>query len=339
MAIDWRLYQARLTLDGQTFRERVLAREQALLRQDMLKSPAMKTVSVAGAPMHMLMHATDRPSEKRFSLLPGDCIDIGAIVVWNEMHWLVTQVDFDDELQRGGRIVQCNRQIRWQNKESLAIIERWCLVTKPYTSNIDEGTVISVSGREFKVQLPYDDETRLLDLDKRFMLEVIDGKPRTYKCTSVDQSTNKYQDIDGGFIVLNLTQDEAAQPGDNVELMICNYIAPGDAPAPPPPPTAGLRKCEISGRSTIKAGLGSRSYKAIFYASDGVTEDSSVTAVWSVEVPAGMESHIKWTPNGNSMELEADEETVGCTIRIWLTDPNTVYFKSYLDIEVMSSYA
>lgn len=279
------------------------------------------------------------PTKSGCSLIarPGESFSIGDIIFYNSLHWLVTNVNFHDELTCSGEMVRCNRQIRWQNPKSLEIIERWCLVTKPYTSNIDEGMVLSVSNREFKVQLPYDNETRLLDLDKRFMLEIIDGKPRTYKCTSVDQNTNKYQDIDGGFIVLNLTQDESGQENDNADLMICNYISPGDAP-PPSPPSADLLKCEISGRGTIKAGLGSRTYRAVFYMEDGVTEDSSISAVWSVNIPDDMVAHITWEQNGNAISIQAGEAAIGCAILINLIDENGRYAASSMNVEVVSQY-
>lgn len=337
MGINWSLYEERLLVNGATTRERIISAEIEMLSKRMLDSPALKTVSVDGVEKQMLILSSDLESEKTFKLLPGDTINIGDIILWNEMHWLVTRIDFDDELTRDGRIVQCNRQIRWQNPKSLEIIERWCLVTKPYTSNIDAGATLSVSEREFKVQLPYDAETRLLDLDKRFMLEIIDGKTRTYKCTSVDQNTNKYQDIDGGFIVLNLTQDESGRTNDNAGLMICDYINPAEvSPATPPPP--GSLKCEIIGRSIVRAGLGARSYRAVFLLEDGVTEDNSIAAVWSVDIPIDKTSYVRWAPNGNLMSLEAYEEAIGTSVIIRLNDAAGKYPSAVLVVEVVHAY-
>lgn len=155
---------------------------------------------------------------------PDEEINIGDIIHWNRLHWIVTDKAFDNDIYNIGTIVRCNRTIKWQNPKTREIIERWCLAEKPYTSNIRYDDVISLSEREYKIIIPYDDETKIVDLDKRFMLDVIDGKPRTYTLTCVDLTTNKYQDIDGGFIIWNLVQDQASQPTDNLELGICNYI-------------------------------------------------------------------------------------------------------------------
>lgn len=329
--INWDVYETRLSVVGTSGRDRTVTRERESILRKYMSSPALKTVSVNGSNMYLLINSTDKPSEKKFNTLPDGIVNIGDIILWQEMHWLVTQVDFDDEISRSGRIVQCNRQIRWQNHATYKIIERWCLVTKPYTSNIDEGKVISTSSREFKVQLPYDDETKLLDLDKRFMLEVINTKPRTYKCTSVDQQTNKYQDIDGGFIVVNLKQDEAGQPGDRTDLMICNYKEPTITPETP----SDMLNCEIKGRRDIRVGI-SRKYTAIFYAKDGTTVTDDIKAVWAVTVPDGYENKVNWTTNGNFIEMTViDDSLIGKTITVGLFDTDSLYSRVTMDVEVV----
>lgn len=339
MGIDWSIYESMSQFDGNTERTRLLTREQRLLQKDMAKSPAMKTVYVQDKMLCMLMLSTDKPSEKKFLLLPGDSIDIGTIVVWNEMHWLVTQIDFDDELQRGGRIVQCNRIIKWQNVKTLEIISRWCLCTKPYTSNIEDGNVLSTSNREYKIQLPFDSETRLIDLDKRFLLEEIGGVPRAYKMTSVDTLTNRYEDIDGGFLIWNLTQDTYDVHKDNAELMIADYIDLGAPPAPPPGPDPTLLKCEILGRSDIKIGGSPRKYTARFYAADGVTEiaDGSVTAQWDFVIDPANAGFFKCTPNGNSISISVAENgaVVGLTGVLRLTDTTGAYQSVELIVEAV----
>lgn len=299
-----------------------------------MSSPALKTVSINGENMHLLINSTQRPNEKKFNTLPDEIVNLGDIVLWQEMHWLVTQVDFDDEISRSGNMVQCNRQIRWQNSNTYEIVERWCLLTKPYTSNINEGFAVSTSNREFKIQLPFDDETRLIDLDKRFMLEIINGRPRTYKCTSVDQNTNKYQDIDGGLIVINLSQDEAGQTDDRADLMICNYKKPPETLEPSPT----LLRCSISGRDNIRIGF-ARRYTATFYGEDGETVDDEIIPVWSIVVPSGDESKVIWSQNESFIEITVtDDSMIGKTVVIGLADSEGLYSPVELRAEVVDLY-
>lgn len=337
MGIDWGTYESMLQFDGDTERARLLTREQRLLQKDMAKSPAMKTVYIQDKTLCMLMLSTDKPSEKKFLLLPGDSIDIGTIVVWNEMHWLVTQIDFDDELQRGGRIVQCNRIIKWQNVKTLEIISRWCLCTKPYTSNIEDGKILSTSNREYKIQLPFDSETRLIDLDKRFLLEEIGGVPRAYKMTSVDTLTNRYEDIDGGFLIWNLTQDTYDVHKDNAELMIADYIDPGAPPAPPPGPDPTLLKCEILGRDCIKCGASAIRYDGIFYLSDNKTVAQNINMEWAVSFPQNLEKNFDFKVFDSYITLRAldSEDIIGEKVEIKLVDSLSLYEQAKKIIEIV----
>ena len=113
------------------------------------------------------------PLRKKIYTLPDENLSLGSIVLWNDSHWIVTEVDKDNDITTQGAIEMCNRQLTWQNVKTGEIHSRWATVQKPYYSNIDENDVISTSSREFKVQMPYDEESSLIDVDKRFMLEII----------------------------------------------------------------------------------------------------------------------------------------------------------------------
>ena len=307
--INWDLYQQQLQHSGATARDRLIAREQDALRKQFAHAPAAKTAVVDGKPKPMIVKSTQALNEKTFILMPGDTIKIGDIVVWANLHWLVVELDFDNTITYKGRLAQCNRQIRWQNPETREILERWCLITKPYTSNVTNGMQVSLSNREFKVQVPYDAETKLVDLDKRFMLELIDGKSRTYSCTSVDQQTNVYQDLENGFIVWNLSQDEAGHPGDNAELMICDYVGGGEVPPP------ALPAVSIDGMDILRAELGEFEYTL---AGDGI---AAKDVVWHIAVPAGMEQSITMmaSPSGAAL-VAADEAAIGLSFELYVTD-------------------
>ena len=305
--INWDLYAKQLQHKGMTSRDRIISREKEALIAQFEKAPSAKNTLVDGELKKMIVSSTQALNEKTFVLMPGDTIKIGDIVVWENLHWLVVELDFDNTIAYKGRIAQCNRQIRWQNPATKDIIERWCLMTKPYTSNVTNGTQVSVSNREYKVQIPYDDETKLVDLDKRFMLEIIDGKPRTYSCTSVDQQTNVYQDLENGFIVWNLSQDEAGRPGDNAELMICDYVEPEEN-------LPSSVKASITGMDVLRAGLGEFEYT--------LDSESDVDVVsWHISVQDEMREYIHMSESGiHSVYLSAAVQAIGALIEIYVTD-------------------
>lgn len=305
--INWDLYAKQLQHKGMTSRDRIISREKEALIAQFEKAPSAKNTLVDGELKKMIVSSTQALNEKTFVLMPGDTIKIGDIVVWENLHWLVVELDFDNTIAYKGRIAQCNRQIRWQNPVTKDIIERWCLMTKPYTSNVTNGTQVSVSNREYKVQIPYDDETKLVDLDKRFMLELINGRPRTYNCTSVDQQTNVYQDLENGFIVWNLSQDEAGRPGDNAELMICDYVEPEEN-------LPSSVKASITGMDVLRAGLGEFEYT--------LDSESDVDFVsWHISVQDEMREYIHMSESGiRSVYLSAAVQAIGALIEIYVTD-------------------
>ena len=134
---------------------------------------------------------------------------------------------------------------------------------------------ISVSNREYKIQIPYDSETQLLDLDRRFLLEKIDGQPKAYICTSVDVNTDRYEDGMNGFITLNLTENHYNAEKDNAELMIADYL--------PPVATEPQSISWDPDMKTITQGCAT-----VFRISLG--GDTIVTPTWTVELPTGLES-------------------------------------------------
>lgn len=328
---NWGLYEARLLRNGQTERDRVIARERDMLMRRRYDSAALKEVEVHGVEQSLFIHATDVASEKTFNTLPGETIELGDVIFWNKMHWLVTNVDFDDEVTRKGRIQQCNRQIRWQNPKTGKIVERWCLATKPYTSNIHEGTIVANSNREYKVQIGFDDETILVGLNRRFLLEEIDGEPKAYEVVSVDTITNRYEDVGGGFLVWNLSQHEYNPATDNAALMIADYVKPD---AQPVDPSDEALLCRIDGDAQIRCGT-HRRYKALFFEQSGVS-NTDVQAVWRVEAPTDT---VTWSISDDGLTLTLDvpdgSADVGDAIRITLCDANGIYVSTTLGVEVI----
>lgn len=257
---------------------------------------------------------------------PGETFDIGDIIYYNTLHWLVTDINFHDDLTRSGEMVRCNRQIRWQNQYTGEIVERWCLVTKPYTSNIAEGMAIATSNREFKIQIPYDEETLLIDLDRRFLLETINGKPKAYEVTSVDAQTNHYQDIAGGFLIWNLSQGEYNPDADNADLMIADYFEPKVKPAT----DTALLPCLINGRETIREGV-YRKYNVVFYdAAGAITSEPEI--VWRIDTDRVAHEVIDGTLQ---LYLPAGNLPLGSIITITATDAAGMYVTAELKVEVI----
>ncbi len=342
MAIEWDTYEAILHRDGKTYRDRAINREREMLMRRMTDSPASKTVLVNGEEKDLLMLSTDAQDVKNFKMLPGDTIEVGDMVEWNSEHWIVIRVDFDDEITRNGRIKQCNHLFRWQNGTP-DIIYRWGVLDPGvYSTTLAEEEKVVVPDKQYKIYLPFDEDTKKLYLHKRIATEIAydkDGKEVlvVYELTGRDSITSSYG-VNGHLLVMYARSGGDWNPiNDNLELMICDYIAPGDSPSPPSPPPSSLLSCSISGRETLKAGLGARKYTVTFYEADGETEDTSVVAVWTVVPPAGYEGYIHYTTDGNALSLSADEDAVGEMVILRASDAGGLYQPCEFAVKVVGS--
>lgn len=230
--MNYDMYAAMLGRPGTSRRDRIIQKS----KHDTLKmgpdSPAYKEVEIDGIKHHMEIISSTVTNQKGIRTMPGDDFEIGHIMLWSKSHWLITERDADDEITVRGKIELCNRSIQWQDDETGEIVTRWAVVDKPYFSNLSENKLMTLSSREFQVKIPYDEESALLDVDKRLMLEEINGQPKTYRITCVDGMTERY-DRDNqqtGFLVLNLEQDQYNPDTDNGDKMLCDYDKPKKVP-------------------------------------------------------------------------------------------------------------
>lgn len=228
---NWALYDREIKFRGETRRDDEIFNAQYDFSEYGPDHPGYQQVEVRGQTYGVLLKSGDEGYLKSFHAKRGSDINLGDVMLFGGMHWLVIDMDFTDPVTRVGRIQQCNRQIRWQNPQTKEIVSRWCTATKPYYSNLADGPRIDTSKREYKIQLPYDSETSQVGVDKRFMLDIVGGVPQCYRLTSHDLTTRYYDDIRCGFVIWNVVSDNYVADNDNVELMICNYES-GEDPYP-----------------------------------------------------------------------------------------------------------
>lgn len=324
-------YRKRISVDGETQRDRIISRDQRLITKLSPSNPAYKAVTIDGVPTNIIIVSTQVTSTKTIEALPGQTFGIGSIVLWNGSHWLITERDLEDAVTLRGRIEQCNRQVTWQNPITSEIHSRWCTVSKPYFSDLSEEKIYSESKREYKMQLPYDDETSLLDVGKRFMLENINGKPRTYRVTCVDTMTERY-DSDGsikGFLVVNYEQDQYNESTDNAELGICDYVV---APIEGGNPTKTL--ITYSGAAEVKIGGSPKKFSVLYQDADGNPASDSLP-VWNLLIAPELTPYVSVAKSAQSITVRACNSSLlmGAMGRIEVRDESGVYTPATLNIK------
>ena len=274
--IEWDIYKSRLLTQGSTQAERLVNFTKKTIQSQVGRNPDIREVLVDQVPQQLFINRSEVSKKKYFNTLPGGQIQLGAVVYWNDRHWLVTEAIQDDEMTVHGMIQQCNRQLVWQNPDTREIIYRWCTIEKPYYSNLDMGMIATFSSREFKIQLPYDYESCHLDVDKKFILDIINGEPKVYKCTSIDANTERY-DVDGesvGFLSMNLIQDQYNPDKDSAEFGICDYLPPFDVMRPT---AAGYLVLDLSADVIVPGGFPVYLTPKYFNYSDGTPRTGDKT--------------------------------------------------------------
>lgn len=223
-------YRKMLNLNGPTQRDRII--NKSIHDQNKLApvSPSYKDVTIDDIPRKLNIISSTVMNQKIIHTLPGEDFTIGSIVYWSKSHWLITERDAEDEITVRGRIQICQKQITWQDDNTYEIRSLWATVEKPYYSNLEENKTLSYSTREFRIQMPFDEYSANLNIGKRLMLEIVNGVPKTYRITSIDQMTSRidYNGEQVGFLSFNVEQDLYNPDTDNAEKMICDYIPIND---------------------------------------------------------------------------------------------------------------
>ena len=227
--INWGLHK-RYYREHHTDRDAAVAEARADFMLDAPLNPAWMIATVRGVKVGMLIKASDAPEEKWFNAPYNSDIMIGDLIELNGYIWLCTKLSNTDDVTLKGLIKQCNLNLQFQLGTS-EIHNTWCVFDSGVYSTTTHGTSTgNVGAQQFKVWLPYNEETRCLQRDKRLATEVLyypDGSKhlRCYVVTANDS-------VDGAFgrgRYLELKMLESLDsPKDNVELMICDYIAPKD---------------------------------------------------------------------------------------------------------------
>lgn len=256
-------------------------------------------------PQPLIVSADKNDSgKKKIIAYPGETFHTGDIVDCYDAKWLITDVDQNSQIYTHGKMQRCNRQLIWQNPLTREIHSRWITVEKPYYYNTDQREILNTSIREFKVQVAYDEETALIDLDKRFMLEIIGDIPRTYTVTSVDSMTERFQEagVIHGFIVLNVQQDLYNPLTDNKDLFVCDYVEPSGSDSSPSLFPSNIT-FSYKGTPTIRQGGSRKRFSAELYS--GKTLISNVKLNLQVSIPDSFSDKIVYTINENDVELQA----------------------------------
>lgn len=144
MAVDiWGAYQNRIDAHGGSIRNASLVREVRMLNMKLPNSLSYHTVDIfpqahgynidSDESMQYMLRQnvaiinSDNLNEKTIIAVPGEDLELGALIHWMDNYWLIVERDANTEVYTKGKLLQCNHLLHWisPNKE---IMEQWCVI-------------------------------------------------------------------------------------------------------------------------------------------------------------------------------------------------------------------
>lgn len=216
------------------------------ITRDFRKSIDAEDVLINDEP-HLVLITRDKGDEqiKKIKSLPDDRFDLGDIVNWNGVNYIIYKMDADRRIQSKGRMYECNIKLRWKNSSG-EIIER--VGKAEDATKYGEGTEGSFRLRigefQLKVLLRLDEDTILIKRDDRFMIDAEDFydvmlendvMPNVYKVSrrNVNTGTFPQDGTQHGYIEITLIEDQFVAGVDDVENKLSppvkSMIRPNDS--------------------------------------------------------------------------------------------------------------
>ena len=247
-------------------------------------------------------------TQKDVIAYPGEEIGLGDMVECYGAHWIVTQKDPNTDMYSRGLMELCNTKIRWQNPDTLDIVERWVLIKNPYSTNVKESQTLTTLNGKYEVYITKDEESLAVPPDKRFIIGEAGGKPLVYKLTFPDINAETFDEQGRGIIVWNLVSEEDIRESDNLELMIADYVEPTMSSVKPGD-EAPLYTATIRGNNTVIVGY-SRIYTCDFSDGYGIIRPAEKLSniVWTISCDRSVEQYVTLEPNGVECRVSVADE-------------------------------
>lgn len=222
---------------GITIRESKIIDGQRLMADQMSKDPSYKDTFVRWyfgvAPEELQSIQIKTFDEKlsnnygitlSFNVLYDSLIKIGDMLydTKNGTYWLCVESYNRDDINGAGKLTRCNQFLKWQDEKG-KIYEYPVYDTNAtqYNSGVQSTQVITVGSAQHSIWITADENTIMLDHDKRFFLDRNTKNPTVYKLTQNDTTTFSY---DNGYLKLMMTEHQYNPETDSIDEWICDYI-------------------------------------------------------------------------------------------------------------------
>lgn len=226
-----------MTSNGLTMRQAKIIDGQRLMVDQLMKDPSYKDTFVQwhfGVPVEELETIPIKTFDEKLSNNYGITLSFNALydfpIVIGDMlydkntntYWLCVESYNRDDINGAGKLTRCNQFLKWQDEKG-KIYEYPVYDTNAtqYNSGVQSTQVVTVGSAQHSVWIMADENTIMLDHDRRFFLDRNVVNPTVYKLTQNDTTTFSY---DNGYLKLMMTEHQYNPETDSIENWICDYI-------------------------------------------------------------------------------------------------------------------
>lgn len=213
------------------------------IQRDFKKTVNWENVTIGNRQQELLVMKSTDEKIKKIEARPNEILRLGEIVKWHGIFWLITELDYDNQIQYAGTMTQCNTILRWQLEDGSIHYEYGVAedATK-YGTGLVDTEYLQLGEFSLKVKVQMNEYTLGIRRDRRFLIgENSPGaRPLAYITSRLNQVTGTYisadvENEDGeevvpvnyGYIEVTLLEDVFREDKDRADLWIADYFDPG----------------------------------------------------------------------------------------------------------------
>ncbi len=329
--MDWGLYETMISANSSSDREILLNETKENFITSIVENPSYRDNAYKNhKKCGLVIDRTETAYKYKIIALPDEELYVGDLITIGDENLIVVEVRSLNPLQKVGTAWLCNINLSFQNGTHDIITRPAVLDSGVFSTTKNGNEELQYVDKQFKLYLPYDDDTKKIFVDKRIAVDTRFDKHgqeilEVYNITGINRVARSYGK-GGHLLVCELRSGTYSSSVDNLKLMICDYIPDNDSGSY----VTELLPCSISGRPTIMLGQ-TRTYTAIFYDVNG-QEISGVAQKW--DVVGNIEVSTQQVDNTIKITVPDNEDYIGETIQVILTDTNGLYKPFTLEVEV-----
>ena len=225
---DVNAYKNNILALGATGRDRAanaLARDIKRLAPN---NPAYKQVEIDGEQRWVVVNSQNNYQIKEIVSMPGEFINLGAIVTFADHPWLVENVDMDTDVYSKAMMYLCNCALKWKDKDgNIHEYQGVAEDATKYSEGVEHTQYLRIAEFQLKVKVHVDEISTTIYRDMRFVIDadkyieaVIDNgnRPYVFRVTRINIVTGTIDD--DGYEEVTLVQDQWVEGKDDYENML-----------------------------------------------------------------------------------------------------------------------